>query len=296
MPRSRVQAVNDLPTINRPYGTKRAEQLLSKKENMKYFLAAVIILFTCQAQAASWEENPKVGELFTSAGVKGTFVLYDVTAQTYRGHDQARAERRFVPASTFKIPNTLIGLSVGAVASVDEVLPYKGPPQPLIQAQAWAKDMGLREAIALSNVPIYQELARRIGLERMRENVARMDYGNKEIGTTVDNFWLIGPLKISAVEQTQFLAKLTQDALPFPPTFQQSVREIVLLEQGANWKLYGKTGWENAPGQGVGWWVGWVQKDDHVYAFALNMDMQTAADASKRVELGKASLQALGIL
>src|SRR5262245_55481303 len=261
---------------------------------MKHLLVAVVILFTCQAQAAGWKENPRVGDLFRSAGVKGTFVLYDVTAQRYRGHDKERAEKRLVPASTFKIPNSLIGLSVGAVKSVDEVLPYRGEPHPFIQA--WAKDMGLREAIALSNVPIYQELARRIGLDRMRENVARMEYGNTEIGTTVDTFWLTGPLKISAVEQTQFLAKLAQDALPFPQEFQKSVREIVFLEQGANWQLYGKTGWENAPGPGVGWWVGWVQQDDHIYAFALNMDMQTASDASKRVELGKASLQALGLL
>ena len=261
---------------------------------MRHFLAAVVVLFTCQAQAAGWEENPQVGDLFRSAGVSGTFVLYDVTAQTYRGHDRARAERRFVPASTFKIPNSLIGLSVGAIESVDEVLPYKGDPHPLVQA--WAKDMGLREAIALSNVPIYQELARRIGLDRMRENVARMGYGNTEIGTTVDTFWLTGPLQISAIEQTQFLAKLAQDELPFPKEVQKSVREIVFLERGANWRLYGKTGWENAPGQGVGWWVGWVQKDERIYAFALNMDMQTASDASKRVELGKASLQALELL
>jgi beta-lactamase class D len=44
-----------------------------------------------------------------------------------------------------------------------------------------------------------------------------MDYGNTEIGTAVDTFWLPGPLKISAVEQTRFLAKLAQDALPSIP-------------------------------------------------------------------------------
>lgn len=268
--------------------------MLGKNEHMKHFLAAVVLLFTGHAHAAGWEETPQVGDLFRSAGVNGTFVLYDVTAQTYRGHDRARAARRFVPASTFKIPNSLIGLSVGAVKSVDEVVPYKGDPHPFIQA--WARDMGLREAIALSNVPIYQEMARRIGLERMRENVARMEYGNTEIGTIVDTFWLTGPLQISAVEQTHFLAKLAQGALPFPQELQKSVRDIVFLEQRANWKLYGKTGWENAPGPGVGWWVGWVQKGERIYAFALNMDMQTAADASKRVALGKASLQALGLL
>jgi beta-lactamase class D len=258
------------------------------------FCAVLVIIPVFSTTAAGWEENSKIEELFKSAAVNGTFVLYDVTANRFIGRDKARAERRYVPASTFKIPNTLIGLSVGAVKSVDEVLPYQGPPQPFIKA--WAKDMGLREAITLSNVPIYQELARRIRLERMRENLSRMGYGNQETGITVDNFWLNGPLEISALEQTQFLARLAQQDLPFPPAFQKSVREIVLLDQEGNWRLYGKTGWQNAPGPGVGWWVGWVEKDGHVYAFTLNLDIQKASDASKRVELGKACLKALGIL
>ena len=40
--------------------------------------------------------------------------------------------------------------------------------------KTWEKDMGLREAIKVSNVAIYQELARRIGLERMREGVRKL--------------------------------------------------------------------------------------------------------------------------
>ncbi|MDZ4263943.1 MAG: penicillin-binding transpeptidase domain-containing protein, partial [Pseudomonadota bacterium] len=69
----------------------------------------------------------------------------------------------------------------------------------------------------------------------------------------------------------------------------------ILLEQKHNWTLYGKTGWENFPNPGIGWWVGWVKKDDHVYTFALNIDLRQTSDASKRVELGKASLEALGV-
>jgi beta-lactamase class D len=260
---------------------------------MRHLLAAIAVLVALQVQAADWKESPAVGELFRNAGVTGTFVLYDVTAQALIGYNGKRAEQRFVPASTFKIPNTLIGLSVGAVKSVDEVLPYKGHAQPF--SKEWERDMGVREAIALSNVPIYQELARRIGLDRMRENVARMEYGNKEIGTTVDTFWLSGPLKISAVEQAHFLARLAQGALPFPQDAQEAVREIIVVERGTGWVLYGKTGWENAPDPGVGWWVGWVQRDGRVYAFAVNMDMGKTSDATRRVELGKASLKVLGL-
>ena len=236
----------------------------------------------------------KVSKIFKNYGMKGTFVFYDVAAQKYIGYNKSRAETRFVPASTFKIANSLIGLSVGAVKSVDEAIPYKGNPNPFIKA--WAKDMGLREAIALSNVSIYQELARRIGFERMRDGIERLGYGSKQIGPAVDTFWLTGPLKINAIEQALFLARLGQGTLPFSQENQKSVQEITLLEKGPDWELHGKTGWENAPGKGVGWWVGWVQKNDHTYAFALNIDMLKESDANKRLELGKACLKTLDIL
>jgi beta-lactamase class D len=262
--------------------------------HLRLLLMAVILWLPFQSHAAEWHENSAVSELFRSAGVNGTFVVYDVKAQTFAGHDNTRAGKRFSPASTFKIPNSLIGLSVGAVASVDEILPYKGPPEPFIKA--WAKDMGLREAIALSNVPIYQELARRIGLDRMQIGIDLIGYGNQEIGDSVDSFWLTGPLRISAMEQCQFLAKLAQQKLPFPMEAQRSVRDILLTEEGIDWKLFSKTGWQNAPGQGVGWWVGWLEKDQFIYAFALNIDIQEEADAGKRIGLGKAGLKILGLL
>lgn len=260
---------------------------------MRSLLAILITVFTVPCFASNWEESPQINDLFKRSGVTGTFVLYDASTGDFIGHNQERSKVRFVPASTFKIPNSMIGLSVGAVKSVDDVLPYGGQDQPF---DAWEKDMGLREAITLSNVPIYQELARRIGLERMQEYVSKLGFGNEDIGTSVDTFWLEGPLKISAEEQAVFLAKLAQGQLPISNDIQNSVREIVLQEKGQNWQLYGKTGWENVPGPGIGWWVGWVTKDNHVYSFALNIDIKQPSDAKKRLELGKASLKALGIL
>lgn len=146
-----------------------------------------------------WEDSPLLSQLFQQAGVTGTFVALSGDG-TLIGTNRPRALTRYVPASTFKIANSLIGLSVGAVATVDTVLPYRSEAPPF--SPAWERDMGLREAIAVSNVPIYQELARRIGLARMREAVTRLDYGNRAVGQEVDTFWLRGPLAINAVEQT----------------------------------------------------------------------------------------------
>jgi beta-lactamase class D len=246
-----------------------------------------------QAYAHDMDQYPALAKHFDEAGVKGTFVLYDVSANRFIAHNLPRAQMRFIPASTFKLPNSLIGLTTGAVKSVDEVLPYGGKPQPF---KAWEQDMALRDAIKVSNVPVYQELARRIGPERMRQNLAAIPYGNAEIGSEVDTFWLKGPLKISAVEQTEFLARLAQGQLPFPAKVQQSVRDIAQLEQGADWVLYGKTGWTTTPDPDIGWWVGWVAKGDRIYAFAVNIDMPERDDVAKRVELGKACLKTLGVL
>ncbi|MFZ5570497.1 MAG: class D beta-lactamase [Thermodesulfobacteriota bacterium] len=262
------------------------------------FLAAICAFLAItpllSVDAADWEESTEIAEIFKASGLTGTFVLFDVDGGSFVGYNKGRAETRFIPASTFKIPNSLIGLSVGAVTSVDEVLPYRRDPKP--STKAWEKDMGLREAIIVSNVPIYQALARRIGFDRMQDNLAKMDYGNNEIGTSIDTFWLLGPLMISSVEQTRFLAKLAQGRLPFPEAAQKSVRDITITDTGVNWTLHAKTGWQNAPDPGVGWWVGWVEKDNHVYAFALNIDIRKESDGAKRIELGKASLKALGII
>jgi beta-lactamase class D len=221
-------------------------------------------------------------------------VLLDARRGELVGSNRARALTRYTPASTFKIPNSLIGLSLGVVASVDTVLPYRSDAPPF--SPAWAKDMGLREAIAVSNVPIYQELARRIGLERMQVALNRLDYGNRAIGTQVDTFWLLGPLAISAVEQTRFLDRLARQVLPMPLAAQRAVREITLVERGPGWEIHAKTGWQNGPGPGVGWWVGWLEQGGRAYPFALNLDIHQRADAELRPRLARVALERLGLL
>lgn len=263
---------------------------------MKRIITAALLmagLGLAHAQDLAWRDSSGVAQLFTQAQVPGTFVLYELGSTQLVGTNQARAQQRFVPASTFKIPNSLIGLSTGAVSSVDEVFHYDGQPRFL---KSWEKDMGLREAIQVSNYPIYQELARRVGLKRMTAQVAALDYGNGQVGAVVDNFWVRGPLAISAIEQSQFLARLMDDQLPFSVEQQALVREMCLLEQGPGWRLYGKTGLSTAQQPGVGWWVGWLEQNGKRYSFALNMPMDQLEQGPQRMALGKASLRALGLL
>ena len=261
---------------------------------MKKRILYVIFLFFMQTNLIhAMEENAQIKTLFEAADVNATFILYDLQKDTIVGYDKVRSEKRYLPASTFKIANSLIGLATGAVKTVDEPIPYNGPSNPFIAA--WKEDMGLKKAIAMSNVPIYQELARRIGLTRMQKYLKDLHYGNESVGEHVDRFWLDGPLQISAVEQVLFLKGLVQETLPFSKNIQKDVKSILLIEKTNAYRLYGKTGL-NAPEKGIGWFVGWIEKSEGTYIFAFNMDMTDMSDAPKRLNLSKACLTTLGII
>jgi beta-lactamase class D len=262
-----------------------------------WFIGGWVVALFCHPAVAetSVQEVAALGKFFREQKVVGTFVMLDPEADTLHVWSEARAKQRYIPASTFKIPHALIGLHVGAVANVEEVLPYGGEPQRLKQ---WEKDMNLRDAIVVSNVPVYREMARRVGLERMREAVKAIGYGNAEIGAVVDRFWLDGPLEISAIEQVQFLQRLTSGQLPMEEKAVQAVMEITPLEKGEKHALRGKTGWywPDGGGQQIGWWVGWVERHGKTYPFALNIDIHSDEDAAKRIPIARACLAALGKL
>ena len=46
----------------------------------------------------------------------------------------------------------------------------------------------------------------------------------------------------------------------------------------------------------IGWWVGLVTRGEHVFPFALNIEIKTKANAPKRVAVGKACLRLLNLI
>ncbi|HEX8372753.1 MAG TPA: class D beta-lactamase [Chthoniobacterales bacterium] len=263
--------------------------------NARFLLLIFSILL--MSLPAGAEENiapPDLAPLFREAAAEGTFVLYRVADQTTHVHNPERAKTRFAPASTFKIVNAIIGLEAGSVANVDEILPYGGQPQFL---KSWEKDMSLRDGMPISNVPIFQELARRTGLERMQSWLTKLEYGNADAGQVVDRFWLDGPLEISPLEQTQFLARLAQKQLPIDEKTFQQVSDITVADRGPGWVLHAKTGMLLKEGaMNIGWWVGWIEKEGEIYTFALNMDLPEISDGGKRIPLARKCLAALGVI
>lgn len=253
--------------------------------------AALLSPGTPRATETTVARPDLLGPLLSRSAV-GCMALFDPGTGITSLVGQDRAVKRFIPASTFKVPNSLIALEVGAVADEAEIIPYGGQPQPY---ETWQHDMSMREAIGLSAVPIYQELARRIGLARYRDWLARLDWGNHDPGEVVDRFWLDGPLEISAVEQTRFLARLARRELPASPRAQAIIADIIRQETKDGRALHAKTGICTATKPMVGWWVGWVARPDGVTSFALNMDLRTINDAPKRMAIGREILATAGI-
>ena len=240
---------------------------------------ALAIIFVCAAPQAAGTNEAFITKLFTEHRSTGTLVIKSQRSDRVWLHDQVRAKRRYIRASTFKIPNTLIALDVGVAHSADQVFKWDGVIRWLGE---WNQDLTLGQAFRVSSVSVFQRLAREIGAKRMKAGLAELGYGNQQIGKTVDRFWLSGPLEISAAEQFEFMKRISEGKLPFSTEHLAVLKDVMVERKGDGWTLFGKTGWTNTPDPDIGWYVGWLETADDRFFFALNMDMTRKAQRAVR--------------
>lgn len=237
-------------------------------------------------------ENTSWEKYFKQAGVDGTFVLMDLKTGTTTVFNQSRSEKRYLPASTFKIMNTLVALENKSISSIDEVFKWDGTERPY---EAWNKDLTVREAFRVSAVWVYQEMARRSGRETIEQWMADCSYGNMKTGPEIDRFWLDGETAISAFEQVGFLRKLYKKELPFTIKVQEQVKELMLADSSGSKRFYAKTGWAARVKHQIGWYVGFVEDGNNAWFFALNIDINKPEDTRYRIEITRDILDLEGI-
>ncbi|MGE7602442.1 class D beta-lactamase [Peribacillus sp. NPDC097675] len=253
---------------------------MNKRKNVVLFLAvmsAVVLFITGiqlpkEANAAKGNLNLKkleVDEFF--ANRDGTFLLREMKKGKTFVYNQQRANQRFAPQSTFKVPNSLIGLQVGAVEDEYDIKYWDGVER---EIEAWNRDHTLGSAMRNSVVWYYQAMARDIGEEQMSKWVRNISYGNQDISGGIDQFWLSSSLEISPMEQVGFLEKLYEENLPFDKNVMKTVKRMMIQQEGETFTLYGKTG----QGSGIGWYVGFIETDNGSYSFATNI-AGTSTDA-----------------
>src|SRR4051812_44838475 len=123
---------------------------------MDRFVSPLLALFTgLRGQAPTHVATPQWHSHFDARGVRGTCVVYEPANDRYLVCNEARAKQRFIPASTFKIPNALIGLEVGAIADEREV--FRWDRKSKVRA-AWERDHTLASGMRESVVWMFQQV------------------------------------------------------------------------------------------------------------------------------------------
>ncbi len=255
-----------------------------------YFLLIIML-----GPALFSQSSRDFSKYFDEYNVKGSFMLYDKNKDEYIYYDSVRCYTRFIPASTFKVFNSLVSLETGAVADENEIIKWDGIKRSYAM---WNQDLNMRRAIKYSAVWFYQEMARRVGQERMQHYIDTVGYGNRDISGGVDRFWLDGGLRISQSEQIEFLKRLYNNTLPFSERSMNIVKDIMLNEDTLGYKLRAKSGWAVRTEIDIGWWVGWVEKGDDVYFFATNIESENPADnfPEARIVITRRILKELEVL
>lgn len=251
----------------------------------------MIALLLAVAAAFPVDPRPDLADVFKKAGVTGAIVVYDSRTGRAVASDPKRVDEPAIPASTFKIFNTMVALETGAIADEKTVLKWDGVERWLA---TWNKDMDMKEAMRVSCVWFYQELARRAGQERMQHWIDAVGYGNRNIGGGVDRFWLDGDLRITPREQIEFLRRLHDGKLPFSERSMKIVREILPTEKTPGGAVvHAKTGWGGRLKPQAGWYVGWVDLEGRTLYFATRVDIMKDDDVNARIP---ATLEVLGRL
>jgi beta-lactamase class D len=242
------------------------------------------------------ETREALARHFTDDGTVGTFVGYKTDDYLIIASDQDRSGQAELPASTFKIPNSVIALETGVVGDPDkDVFKWDGVVRSI---EAWNRDHTMRTAIAASAVPVYQEIARRIGAERMQKYVDLLEYGNRDIGGGIDQFWLTGSLRIDPIEQIDFIDRLRRGALRVSKRSQELVRDILPVTMSGDSIIRAKTGVVSAQAgkPSLGWLVGWAEKGSAQTVFALNLDVREPRHVADRMKLAQACLSDIGAI
>lgn len=214
--------------------------------------------------------------LLDSANCIGSVLFYKVSNNMYYSNNFTWAEKGHLPASTFKIPNSIVALELGIVKNDSSMFYWDGEDR---FQDRWERDLNFKEALQLSCVPCYQNLAREIGPKRMIETLDKIEYPGMVIDSTnIDMFWLLGESRITSFEQIDFLNHFYNKELPISENTYFSMKNMLLIEDSPHFKLSGKSGWSYTNGIDNCWFVGYIEESNELYFFATNLEPGTDVD------------------
>ena len=241
----------------------------------------LLLLNSCSVNKSKNDESLK--KYFEENKVEGCFTLLNNADGKVTVYNMKYDTMRFSPTATSNIFYSLVGLQTGIITDEKMVIKWDGIKR---FNEEWNKDMDMVEAFKVSNEPYYQNLAKRLGKDTMQQWIDSIGYGNKNISSPIDSCWLNNTLKISPDEQLGLVKKLYFDQLPFRKSVQQMVRDLMLQEKNTAYQLSYKTGSGfSQDGNAIGWLVGWLEENKHVYFFVSFIKSPLANTDTKKVSI-----------
>jgi len=231
---------------------------------VKYIkLVMLVFLFSSHLMA----EDKDLENIFKKNGINGAVIISSLNNDKKYIYNNSRAEKRYIPASTFKILNTLIALDQKVINNENDIIKWDGKKR---FYSPWNQDQTLKSAISISCVWCYQKFARKIGNKNYLNYFNKNHYGNEKTGSELATFWLDGDLKISTYEQIEFLQNLYNNNMAFQQKHMNITKEILTVEKTNTYIIKAKSGWAKK----IGWYIGYVETKNDVWFFALNADIE----------------------
>lgn len=240
----------------------------------------------------SFAEDAKeagISKLYDSVGVTGSILIQSLDGEVEYSNNLQSVNEPYVPASSFKIPHTLIALEEGIIKDQVEVIPWDGVTRGYAP---WNKDQTLATAFAHSCVWCYQGFTKKIGDSTYKQYLAAFDYGNGKTGSNTPHFWMDGDVRISVREQVNFLRKVYRGELSVKPKNIEILKDIMQVEETPSYSLWAKTGWQGPHG----WYVGYVETGDKVWLFANHVEIESMSDLGHRKKITLDALKLKGII
>ncbi len=261
---------------------------------MRVTFVLISVLFI-QAGFSQTITEKDLGKHFDRYGVDGCFLLFNHSDDEFIVYNADLCDSGYIPASTFKIPNSLIALEEGVIKDTNQIIRWDGREWP---NTGWNQDQTLKSAIQYSCVWAYVWIAEQVGIDKYMKYVKLFDYGNKNLAGPPTRFWLAGSFRISAAQQVDFLRRFYNNELPVSRKSVDIVKDIIILEKTGSYKLSGKTGGGMiSDTEYIMWLVGYVEREDKTWFYAMNFKTNNFDKTSQaRYEITKSILSELKLM
>ena len=245
------------------------------------------LIYSCDKKTTKENKilKPEFQTIIDTSNVNGSILIYDLNKDLFYSNNFNWAKIGRLPASTFKIPNSIIALETKIVDNDSTLFKWNGEKKAY---KVWEQDLILKDAFKYSCVPCYQEIARKIGEKRMNAYLEKLNYHNMDVNSdNLDVFWLEGTSKINQFEQIEFLKHFYKSELKISERTEGIMQKILFIEKNEKYTLYGKTGLSVREKKQNGWFVGYAKSKENTLFFATNITPKVSTDIKQFPKLRK---------